>query len=93
MSVAGMVVNGTPWMTLHVDNLRDAGLEELMALSLSCWGCQVVFVLTHHSSGKRFPEGQSLLPFISPFHFAINHHSVESITCVTDNAIEVTKVK
>ena len=38
MSVAGMIVNGTPWMTLHVDNLREAGLEELMALSLSCWG-------------------------------------------------------
>ena len=38
MSVAGMIVNGTPWMALHVDNLRDARLKELMALSLSCWG-------------------------------------------------------
>ena len=47
----------------------------------------------HHSSGQHFPEGQSLWPFTSPFHFAINHHSVESITCVTDKAIEVTKVK
>ena len=50
-------------------------------------------MLTHHSSGQRFPEGQSLLPFTSLFHFAINHHSVESIMCVTDKAIEVTKVK
>lgn len=85
------------WMTLHVDNLRDTWLEELVVLSLFLLGrCQVVFTLTlspHHSSGRHFPEGQSLSPFTSPFHFAINHHSVESITGVTDKAIEVTKVK
>ena len=85
------------WVTLHVDNLRDTWLEELVALSLFLLGlCQVVFMLVlspHHSSGQHFPEGQSLWPFTSPFHFAINHHSVESITCVTDKAIEVTKVK
>ena len=73
--------------------LRDAWLEELTALPLFLLVlCEAVLVLTlspHHSSGQHFPGGQPRLPFTSLFHFAINHHSAETLTCVIDEAIEV----